>query len=468
MKKILGTDQQNDDTDLRALRLITDLFTLTSPFKGFGGAFHIMGQTVGREAERESAIRREKAKLNREIGLAAYEADNAYTENKLAAKAQFWIKAMGSDFEWDKMMAGQTHDFTLEQYKQQGKIWLEQLKKEGERIDGKPVNLAIKDESMPLGFKQGIGMTKVDKKGNITYSQYMGTDENHDPIYKALSVDNGFPIPPDSPLNEQIATQNNPGGKMMDMKLAFYSLKNSRDIIQKILVADLNRPKGGSYLGIEGAIDSAMQEGREIFINDLFGEIIGVGETNKFYDYLNEGYMNDIKTDFLPAESPANRSPVQPNEENGTGQMEVMVPGAKEGDPWVKKTVTIDMNQMLSYDYWNSITESGYDPTYAQNQVREHQLIYGLARALKPTGRLNVDDIKNSKKQINLTGFNSAAKVRAKLRAIDERLLAGQSAFAMAMGTTLKELSDQAARVTDDAGIVEMDILDVINQPLAQ
>jgi len=41
-------------------------------------------------------------------------------------------------------------------------------------------------------------------------------------------------------------------------------------------------------------------------------------------------------------------------------------------------------------------TSMGYDEEYARNKVRENLIIYALARALKPTGRLNVDDIKRA------------------------------------------------------------------------
>ena len=63
-------------------------------------------------------------------------------------------------------------------------------------------------------------------------------------------------------------------------------------------------------------------------------------------------------------------------------------------------------------------TGLGYDPTYAQNKVRENIIVYALARAQKPTGRLNVDDVKRASTSVNISGMQSDERVRAQLQEV--------------------------------------------------
>jgi len=63
-------------------------------------------------------------------------------------------------------------------------------------------------------------------------------------------------------------------------------------------------------------------------------------------------------------------------------------------------------------------TSLGYDKTYAQNKVRENIIIYALARAQKPTGRLNVDDVKRASDSVNISGLKSDEAVQAQLEEV--------------------------------------------------
>ena len=53
-------------------------------------------------------------------------------------------------------------------------------------------------------------------------------------------------------------------------------------------------------------------------------------------------------------------------------------------------------------------------------------MIYAVARARKPTGRLNVDDIKNASNDINIWGMGERS-LKASLRAIRDELVAAGS-----------------------------------------
>jgi len=79
-------------------------------------------------------------------------------------------------------------------------------------------------------------------------------------------------------------------------------------------------------------------------------------------------------------------------------------------------------------DYFRPITYTsiGYDESYARLKVQENLIIYALARALKPTGRLNVDDISRASQLVDLQGFKSPDYVRTQLGTILDFIRAAQ------------------------------------------
>ena len=81
------------------------------------------------------------------------------------------------------------------------------------------------------------------------------------------------------------------------------------------------------------------------------------------------------------------------------------------------KTVTKNVNLAALLDTM-TYTSLGYDKTYAQNKVRENIIIYALARAQKPTGRLHVDDGKRASDSVNISGLKSDEAVQAQLEEV--------------------------------------------------
>ena len=59
-------------------------------------------------------------------------------------------------------------------------------------------------------------------------------------------------------------------------------------------------------------------------------------------------------------------------------------------------------------------------------KVQENLIIYALARSLKPTGRLNVDDIRRASSLVDLQGLKSPDFVRTQLSEILKFLRKGQ------------------------------------------
>ena len=144
-------------------------------------------------------------------------------------------------------------------------------------------------------------------------------------------------------------------------------------------------------------------------------------------------------------------------EENGMGEFIIDVPKkGLFGEGTEKKVVQASVRDLLSQSFWE---EAGYDPVFAYNKVRENILIYALARALKPTGRLNVDDIRRAADSVDLTGLKSKENVLAKLQMVDQRLAKGQASIVQTLGDE-KLVSDQTE--------VTKSVEDIINQGVGQ
>ena len=82
------------------------------------------------------------------------------------------------------------------------------------------------------------------------------------------------------------------------------------------------------------------------------------------------------------------------------------------------------MADLFNEDWFVS---QGYDTSYAENKVRENFIIYGLARANKPTGRLNVDDIKRASDAISIYGAKAPQDVIAALKEVDRKIRQAQN-----------------------------------------
>ena len=90
------------------------------------------------------------------------------------------------------------------------------------------------------------------------------------------------------------------------------------------------------------------------------------------------------------------------------------------------KVVKASIDDITKTSWWEG---QGYDPTYAQNKVKEIFIIYGLARALKSTGRLNVDDIQRASEAVSIYGLQSPQAAIAKLEQVAQKLSDAQKAI---------------------------------------
>jgi hypothetical protein len=129
------------------------------------------------------------------------------------------------------------------------------------------------------------------------------------------------------------------------------------------------------------------------------------------------------------------------------------VPGSLEKGTGLNlpdKTITrkTSLNDQFNTLFYEGL---GYDPVFAKNKVRENYLVYAIARALKPSGRLNVNDVEAAREILTITSpFSSSAEVTAKINTI--RDLLNQSAQNLVKSTFIdgKSVLDINATLKED------------------
>ena len=86
-----------------------------------------------------------------------------------------------------------------------------------------------------------------------------------------------------------------------------------------------------------------------------------------------------------------------------------------------------EFQRMLDAEYSSSdnkdVFGNNFDPAFAQNKVLINAIAYAVARARKTSGRLNLDDVRNARETLQITGFTNADQVTAGLTEIRDELL---------------------------------------------
>jgi hypothetical protein len=69
----------------------------------------------------------------------------------------------------------------------------------------------------------------------------------------------------------------------------------------------------------------------------------------------------------------------------------------------------LESQEALIYQEFFVKPRQNYDPALAANEIKLNSIYYALARARKPTGRLNVDDIRNAKQSLQLYNLDTSS-----------------------------------------------------------
>jgi hypothetical protein len=402
----------------RAVNFLVNSLRAKTPYKGAAGVLDVLLQSYSVDMTQEQALEIEQLKHKMSIGeLAVKQAQDA-NEAVLAKEAEFYLKKMNQDDDYLQKYLSFTADlsqknaaFDIEKELTKIKGAQELINNPG-RID-QNITYTVGDDTVTSASRRVYN----EEEGQY---QYMLMDENglftrSVPIDPKTGLPNFYLSPKDLPITEAQKAANTgisgiSGAKQAELTGDMFALDRAAVTLQDILTADYNALQNGtSYLGIQGVIANLKQETFYTF-EDILNGVKG-GSGTALYD---EGQVL-----FNKDQASTNEERVPDNSIYQMTSFEVPTSGKLDSIKSFGKTKTVskDVNLAMLMDPM-FYTGLGYDPTYAQNKVRENIIVYALARAQKPTGRLNVDDVKRASTSVNISGMQSDERVRAQLQEV--------------------------------------------------
>ena len=378
----------------RAVSFLVNSLRAKTPYKGAAGVLDVLLQSYSVDMTQEQALEIEQLKHKMAVGeLAVKQAQDA-NEAVLAKEAQFYLKKMGQDNDYLQKYLSFNSDLSK-------KFAQFDIDKELNKIKGAQELINNPDRRDPNISYTVNGQTFTNVSRRVLNEdgeyQYKLIDEDGNftrPV--PINPETGFPdffiSPKQAPITE--ASLRDTGGtgisgsKQAELSGDIFALDRASQTLGDILNSQAEAiKKGGSYLGITGVINNLYQEAPLLF-DDILDGITGGSKTwgepadNSVYNMIDFEVPKDGFTVFGKT-----------------------------------KTVTKNVNLAALLDTM-TYTSLGYDKTYAQNKVRENIIIYALARAQKPTGRLNVDDVKRASDSVNISGLQSDERVQAQLEEV--------------------------------------------------
>jgi len=382
----------------RAVGFLVNSLRAKTPYKGAAGVLDVLLQAYSVDMTQEQALEIEQLKHKMAVGeLAVTQAQDA-NEAVLAKEAQFYLKKMGQDDDYLQKYLSFNSDLSK-------KFAQFEIDKELNKIKGAQelINNPGRLDPNISYTVNGQTFTNVSRRvlNEDGSYQYKLIDEDGNftrPV--PINPETGFPdffiSPKQAPITE--ASLRDTGGtgisgsKQAELSGDLFALDRASQTLGDILNSQAEAIKdGGSYLGITGVINSLFQEAPLLF-DDILSGISGGSQT------WGEPADNSVYS-MIEFEAPAT-----------SAYEKVLARGNT-------KTVTKNVNLAALLDTM-TYTSLGYDKTYAQNKVRENIIIYALARAQKPTGRLNVDDVKRASDSVNISGLKSDEAVQAQLEEV--------------------------------------------------
>ena len=402
----------------KALNVFVDSINARTPYKGAAGIFDIIAQATGKYIDRETA--EDAAELQhslkmKELAITTMQEQNAAILEK---EAEFYLKKMGFDNEFMMKNLG----FTMDMQKKLAQFDIDKtLKIEQAALDlYKNPNRLFQNMTIPNeadGSSQVVMTKKVWNPDKGTYEFMMGRTENGDTIFDVEVPPNAYLSPLEGIQEDAALSVSAPNYGQASQQIGdFNTLGRAADIVTEMLTIDAEAVARGepSRFGAEGLVDFFKKESRATFASFLNAVSAGLGD-----QFAKEGSTLREK-DKVFYQLPEGEEELV-REINFQAPRDSKLPFGLGNTKTVSKFVTID-------DFYNptTYTSLGYDGSYARLKVQENLIIYALARSLKPTGRLNVDDIRRASDLVNLQGLKSPDFVRSQLEEILRFLRKGQ------------------------------------------
>ena len=402
----------------KALNILVDSVNARTPYQGAAGIFDIIAQATGKYLERETAEKAARTAHGlkiRELAITQMQDQNAAI---LAKEADFFLKKMGMEDDYLQKFYSQTNEIQ----KQINQFNLDDLKAKQKASYDLFAN--------PMRLYNNITFMTPDGPTVSTSKLVFNEDKGEYEIMLPRQTENGDIVfdqeaPPDAYFSPEEGPQTDAGllvgganfGQVQQLVGDFDTLGRAGDLVVGMFEMDQKALESGapSRFGIEGAVEKLKQE-TQFTLRSLFNAInpgagdMFVKEGNTLYEKDKALYQlqPDEQEKFVDFTFQAPKKGVVDN-------VLKKVPGVSDFEPVTRRVSIDDFFGDRGYGTYRSL---GYSEDFARLKVQENLIIYALARALKPTGRLNVDDIKRASDLVNLQGFTSPEYVRGQLKEI--------------------------------------------------
>ena len=402
----------------KAINILVDSVNARTPYQGAAGIFDIIAQATGKYLERETAEKSARIAHGlkiRELAITQMQDQNAAI---LAKEADFFLKKMGMEDDYLQKFYSQTNEIQ----KQINQFNLDDLKAKQKASYDLFAN--------PMRLYNNITFMTPDGPTVSTSKLVFNEDKGEYEIMLPRQAENGDIVfdqeaPPDAYFSPEEGPQTDAGllvgganfGQVQQLVGDFDTLGRAGDLVVGMFEMDQKALESGapSRFGIEGAVEKLKQE-TQFTLRSLFNAInpgagdMFVKEGNTLYEKDKALYQlqPDEQEKFVDFTFQAPKKGVVDN-------ILKKVPGVSDFEPVTRRVSIDDFFGDRGYGTYRSL---GYSEDFARLKVQENLIIYALARALKPTGRLNVDDIKRASDLVNLQGFTSPEYVRGQLKEI--------------------------------------------------
>lgn len=407
----------------KTFQFIVDALNGRTPFRGVAGAFDVLLQATGKAMDRSAIEKQNRLAYQLKVGeLAVKQAQDA---NKIIMEKQadFYLKSMGYDNEDMTRHMNFNQDMLKEIAKTNLDIEKTKIKGALDAANNiKDINSNIRYTDPNTGetlFSTGRMMQTPLGPQMMIPSQVELEDGTLALVYNKPVPDPNFVLVGKNPAEEEMINNQNKvsQAKVRDNVQDFAALGGIRTDINNILetaALDINK------LGFPGKIQSVIQTvgfNIESILNELsknsgLSGLTGTNAVNEGKKLFNKDYLS-----YQGSESD--------NYDNAQFESEITLTDLPSANPFAKKSKTVkaSMADIFNEDWFIG---QGYDKSYAENKVRENFIVYGLARANKPTGRLNVDDIKRASDAVSIYGAASPQDVIAALQEVDRKIRQAQ------------------------------------------
>ena len=420
-----------------ATMFILDSLTGRTPFKGVTGALDVILQATNRALTRDEAYNLQRMERELAIGELAVKQAQEANQNILETESKFFLEQMGYDENALSKQMGFTSDMLnkiastdLDMQKEKIKASTDLINNlEKTNLTNKPFNVKVKNpetglyDILPEAVKS---VTVRDKNGNLTTQIMSGRIDSNtglqvfdQPISTDFVVIGGSNIGSES----QKLSEASPKINLIREKTGeYFNLGGQIEDVRTVINTDMNK------VGIKGSVKSIFQEaiasGKDLL--SIVNEISGSGAGTSLINSSQAQYEDD-RIKFSQSFNSAD-----PQDGEGSNIVQVKVPLVVAGVrvPGRYETVEVEasVDNIMDESWYrlNFPEAQKYDPSFAQNKVRENFIVYGLARTLKPTGRLNVDDISRASNAVSIYGFSSAEAVMARMEVIEQKMIQAQ------------------------------------------